>query len=384
MTLAGVSIAAGLSGLGMLAMTTAPATARSAQEATGNPNPALTVSVTSLQAGTLPVRLAANGNIEAWQEAIVGAEANGLRLAEVQANVGDKVRRGQTLARFAAGTTEAGLAQSRAAVAEAELALAEAVANAQRARELDESGALSAQQMQQYATAAKTAQARLDAAIAAERLQALHLSNTHVVAPDDGVISSRAATVGAVVPAGQELFRLIRGNRLEWRAELPVAELDRLKPGDKARITLPGGAIVEGRLRVLAPMVNAQTRNGLAYVDLLPSVTARAGSFARGEFELGSKQAMTLPQTAVLMREGFSYVMRIGPNLRVMQTRVRTGLRTGDRVEILHGITAEDHVVATGAAFLGDGDLVRVVRAATTAGPASSPTDTGSPARPRS
>lgn len=320
----------------------------------------LTVTVASLQPATFPIRVSANGNIMAWQEASIGTEANGLRLTDVKVNVGDKVRRGQPLATFVADTVEAELAQSRAAVAEADVALAEAAANAERARLLQESGALSAQQIHQYLSAERTARARLDAARAVEKTQRLRVAQTRIAAPDDGVISARSATVGAVLPAGQELFRLIRGGRLEWRAEVAATDLARLKPGQKVRITPNGGNAIEGRLRMLAPVVDIQTRNGMVYVDLPPSDTARAGMFARGEFEIGASEVMTLPQSAVQLREGFSYVMRVGPDSRVIQTKVTPGRRSGDRVQITSGLDKDDRVVVSGAAFLGDGDLVLV------------------------
>lgn len=329
--------------------------------------PALTVTVTTLQPTVLPIRVAASGNIMAWQEASIGAEANGLRLTAVKVNVGDKVRRGQLLAVFAADTIQAELAQRRAAVAEAGAALAEAAANARRARTLQDSGALSTQQIEQHITAERTARARLDAAQAMEKAQRLRLAQTQVTAPDDGVISARTATVGAVAPAGQELFRLIRGGRLEWRAEVAAADLAKLNPGQQVRIAPTGGDAVAGRLRMLAPVIDLQTRNSLAYVDLPPNPTVRAGMFARGEFELGANQGMTLPHSAVQVREGFSYVLRVGPDSRVSQVKVMSGRRSGERVEILSGLAAADHIVASGAAFLGDGDLVRVVEDAETA-----------------
>ncbi|MBC7994906.1 MAG: efflux transporter periplasmic adaptor subunit, partial [Rhizobacter sp.] len=125
--------------------------------------PALTVTVTQPQAANLPLKISANGNIAAWQEASVGTEANGLRLAEVRANVGDVVKKGQVLAVFAADTVMADVAQAKAAVAEAEATLAEAAANAQRARDLQPAGALSGQQINNYLTTERTAQARLEA-----------------------------------------------------------------------------------------------------------------------------------------------------------------------------------------------------------------------------
>ncbi|WP_127998760.1 efflux RND transporter periplasmic adaptor subunit [Piscinibacter defluvii] len=326
--------------------------------------PALTVTVTQPQPATMALKVAANGSIAAWQEASVGTEANGLRLAEVKVNVGDVVKRGQVLASFAPDTIAAELAQARAAVAEAEATLAEAGANAQRARELQATGALSAQAINQYLTAERTAQARLEAQRAVVKTMQLRLAQTQVLAPDHGVISARSATVGAVLPAGQELFRLIRGGRLEWRAEVSAPDLAQLKPGQSVTVTPAGGAPVPGKVRMLAPTVDPATRNGIVYVDLPEPGAARAGMFARGEFETGTAQGLSLPQSAVLLRDGFSYVLRVGPDSKVVQTKVSTGRRWGDRVEITHGIDKSARVVASGGGFLADGDLVRVVDAA--------------------
>jgi RND family efflux transporter MFP subunit len=322
------------------------------------------VTTTVPQTTPLPLRIAANGNIAAWQEASVGTEVNGLRLAEVRAGVGDVVRRGQVLATFVPDTVEAELAQLRAAVAEAEALLADATANAQRARELSASGALSAQQINQYLTAERTARARLDAQRAAAKAQQVRLRQTQVLAPDSGIISARSATVGAVMPAGMEMFRLIRQGRLEWRGEVPAADLARVKPGMPVRVGMPSGGSVVGTVRMVAPTVDDRTRNGLVYVDLPSGGDARAGMFARGEFEIGAGRGLTLPQGAVQLREGFSYVMRVGPDSKVAETKVSVGRRVGDRVEITGGLDPSARVVASGGSFLADGDLVRVVDAA--------------------
>lgn len=324
--------------------------------------PALTVTVTKLQPAMLPIRISANGNVMAWQEASIGTEASGLRLTDVEVNVGDVVRRGQVLAIFAFDTVAAELAQSRAATAEAQALLAEAQANAHRARALQTSGAFSAQQIHQYITAERTARARLEASRAAERVQHLRLAQTRVLAPDDGVISARSATVGAVLPAGQELFRLIRDSRLEWRAEVAASDLAQLKSGQIAQVTPVGGEAIEGTLRTVAPMVDTQTRNGLVYVDLPAGSQARAGMFARGEFEVGTAQMMTLPLSAVLLRDGFSYVLQVGSDSKVAQTKVTVGRRVGGRIGITGGLDATAQVVAAAGGLLADGDLVRVVQ----------------------
>ncbi|MCJ0879788.1 efflux RND transporter periplasmic adaptor subunit [Pseudomonas sp. JI-2] len=338
-----------------------PAEAPTGDAADVAAKPALTVAVTMLEPTTLPIRITANGNVMPWQEASIGTEADGLRLAEVKVNVGDVVQRNQVLATFASESVSAELAQRRAATAEAEAALAEAQADAQRARQLQTTGALSAQQISQYVTAERTAQARIEAARAAEQTQRLRLAQTRVLAPDDGVISARSATLGAVLPAGQELFRMIRGNRLEWRAEVAASDLARLQPGQIAQVRIGNDLVLEGKLRMVAPMVDTQSRNGLVYVDLPADSPARAGMFARGEFQIGDEQAMTLPQSAVILRDGFSYVLRVDADSRVVQTKVTVGQRANGRVEITEGIDADSQVVLAGGGFLGDGDHVRVV-----------------------
>lgn len=325
--------------------------------------PALSVATTTATPAEWPIRLTAGGNVTAWQEASVGAEVGGLRLIDVKVNVGDTVKRGQVLALFSTTTVEADVAQARAVLAETQAALAEAAANATRARQLSDSGAMSAQQVNQLLTAERTAQARVESARAALENQQTRLQQTRLLAPDAGVISARSATVGAVVGAGQELFRLIRGPRLEWRAEVPATELARIKPGQAVRITPAGGATVAGRVRMLAPTVDPQTRNGLVYVDLPAPGDARAGMYARGEFDLGSAQAMTLPQSAVLLRDGFAFVFVLGGDSKVSMTKVGTGRRLGDRVEITSGLPPGARVVAAGGGFLSDGDLVQVVDA---------------------
>lgn len=323
---------------------------------------ALTVTAIAVQRAQWPLTVSANGSITAWQEASIGAEAHGLRLAQVEAQVGDRVRRGQVLARFADETVQAELAQARAAVAEAEAMLAEAQANAQRARELQASGALSAQQIQQMLTAERAAQARLEAQRALAQVQQVRLAQTQVRAPDDGLISARSATVGAVPPAGTELFRLVRQGRLEWRAEVPAAQLAAIRPGQRVQVTAAGGRTVEGRVRMLAPTVDAATRSGIVFVDLPRGDAAvKAGMFAAGEFDVGRSELLWLPQAAVQLREGLHQVFVVDEAGKVRQVRVEVGRRHGEGIEIRSGLAAGARVVATGGAFLADGDTVRVV-----------------------
>ena len=378
-----------------------------------SPKPTLTVTVAQPQPGKLPLKLSANGNIAAWQEAIIGSESAGLKLTQVRVNVGDVVKAGQELATFSTDSTQADVAQARAGLLEAEAGALDAAANADRARLLQTSGALSAQQINQYLTLEKTAKARVEAAKAVLGAQQLRGRQTRVLAPDSGVISSRSATVGAVVGSGTELFRLIRQGRLEWRAEVTSSELGRIKAGMPVTLRPASGGEIQGKVRMIAPSVDPLTRNALVYVDL-PSMLAQQsgaasgepcladrslvgaqassrcpdagsrvqsrsvqpqpspggrgskngqvlpGMFARGDFELGNSNALTIPQRALVVRDGFNYVFKLSPDNRVSQVKVQTGRLAGERVEILDGLAPADRVAIDGAAFLNDGDLVRI------------------------
>ncbi|WP_213954198.1 MULTISPECIES: efflux RND transporter periplasmic adaptor subunit [unclassified Variovorax] len=346
----------------------APGTASSASTKHGAPpaRPTLTVTVAKPESAELTDTLAANGNVMPWQEASVGSESNALRLAEVRVNVGDTVKRGQVLATFEPETINADVAQAKASLAEARATAADAAGTADRARTLEKTGALSQQQINQYTTAAQTAKARVEAAEAVLAAQQVRGRNTQVLAPDDGVISSRTATVGSVVAAGTELFKLIRQGRLEWRAEVTSAELGRVPVGTPASVTSASGAQVQGKVRAVSPMVDPQTRAAIVYVDmpnLQQNSAIKAGMFARGDFQLGRSNALTVPQASIVPRDGFNFLLLLQPDNRVSQLKIDTGRRVGERVEITTKLPADAQVVVQGAGFLNDGDLVRVVDA---------------------
>lgn len=326
--------------------------------------PSLTVTVTAPQASSLAQKISANGNLAAWQEAVIGAESNGLKITEVRVNVGDRVQRGDVLVVLQADSLRAELAQAEAALAEAAANAQEAKAQADRARHLQQQGFFSSAQLSQALAAEASAAARVQSARAMVQLQNVRLSQTQVRAPDAGVISARQATVGSVVGAGTELFRLIRQGRIEWRAEVTSAEMGRIQVGAPVQIKAASGQLLQGKVRMLAPSVDVQTRSALVYVDL-PAHTgsARAGMFAQGEIATGQSQALTVPQAAVVVRDGFSYVYTVGADQKVSQLKVQTGRQSGDRVEVVHGLQANARVVASGGAFLNHGDTVRVVDA---------------------
>ena len=266
--------------------------------------PALTVRTTTLREEKWARTLTANGSIIPWQEAIISAQVQGLRIAEVKVSIGDHVRQGDvlvTLDNIARGGNEPGSAYS--------------------------------------------AQGR-------------------VIAPDSGVISAANANVGSMPKPGDELFRLIRKGRLEWRADLTAEELMLMRKGMTAEIAVGEGRVVRGVVRAISPSVDTKTRYGYALVALPDSRGIIAGAFARGLFDIsgGKLRVQSLPQSAVMQRGSKTYVLIVGPDSRVHERSVEVGQRKGDRIQIKHGLKADEAVVESGGAFLTEGDSVLVVK----------------------
>lgn len=331
--------------------------------APGNPHPALTVSTVSPRLESWPEDVVASGAIAPWEEASIGTQIGSYQLIEVRVNVGDQVRRGQLLARLNPALLQAEQAQLLARHEQA-------LANDRRARGLQAVGGISDQEALQYATEAKTATALL----AAKRLE---LRYTSILAPDDGVISARTATLGAVMPAGQELFRMIRRNRLEWRGELTAAQVATIRPGQTVALSLPDGSRAQARVREVAPTLDDQSRLAIVFADILPGSRARARMYVEGAVAIGQSPALTVPSESVVIRDGHSHVMLVGTSggiSRVLLRPVTTGRRSGGSVEILKGVAGSDRLVRRGAAFLDDGDLVSVAGTENSVGPADGPT----------
>lgn len=338
---------------------------------------ALTVDIVAPALANWPERIVANGSIAAWQESVVGAEVGDLRLLDVLVNVGDVVSKGQVLARFQADGPAADLALAEAGVAQAEAGAVRAGDKAARARRLGNSGGLSQDDLLQHEAEEKAGAAQLASARAQLQLQRLRLLHTEVRAPDDGVISARSATVGAVTDPGTELFRLIRRGRLEWRAQVPADQLARVTRDLLATLRVAGQPDLQGFVRQVSPVVDAGTLNGLVYVDLPDPGPLRAGMFVTGELVLPATPALSVPEQALVFRDGYHYLMKVDDTNRVRQAKVMTGRRSGHSVEILGpGLTVADRIVRSGGSFLNEGDTVRVtVKATVIAGEGESDAD---------
>jgi RND family efflux transporter MFP subunit len=306
--------------------------------------------------------LLAQGAIAAWQESSISTEIGGLRIARILVDVGSQVKRGQVLATLANDNLQVNIHKQQAAVALAKANLNKAKTDALRANTISSSGALSEQKIQEYQVAEETAKANLESAKASLESAQIDLAHTKILAPDNGVISARTATLGAVVNTGTELFKLIRQNRLEWRAEVAPAELRGLKVGQKAKLSLPQGGEITGTVRSIAPSLNADTRVAFIYIDLPNNSPAKAGMYAEGRIELGQSAALTVPESALVLRDGLNYVFEIDAKNTVQQRAVKVGRRDNKRVEIVDGLSTQARIAASGGAFLNQGDLVNIVQ----------------------
>lgn len=321
---------------------------------------ALTVELVGAEMRSWPRELLATGLVSPWEEIVVGSETGGLRIEELPVQVGDRVAKGQLLARLADSTVRAEVAKQQALVEQAEAGLLQAQANLRRARSVDVAGALAPQKMDEYQAAEAASRASLASARADLQSAKLRLAQTRITASDAGIVSAKSGVVGSVANVGAELYRLIRQGRVEWRAELDAKQIEQVRAGQLARVRLPGTQILAGRVRLVAPTLSTTTGRGIAYVDLPAAEGVRSGVFASGTIELQQQTALTLPESAVVQRDGRAYVFIVADGNRAASRVVTTGRRQGERVEV-EGVDAATRVVARGGAFLSDGMQVTVV-----------------------
>lgn len=345
---------------------------------------AQTVRVSTVTAGpaTLTQRLRITGTVAARDEISIGTALQDQRVAAVLVDEGDGVRAGQILARLETETlraqarqAEAATARARAAIAQQQAVNVEAQASLQRILPLGRSGAVSEQQVDERRATAGSAAAGLEVA-RAELAQAeaqladarSQLSRADIRAPVAGIISERAARIGALASGPDPLFRLIRAGQLELDGEISELDLATIAVGQQVSVEVAGVATpVEGRVRLVAPKVDPQTRLGRVRVSLPPDPDIRAGSFARGSILIGDAvSAVTVPRSAVaITAQGAASVMAVSADGRASRRVVSIGRSDDDTVEITQGLRAAEHVVARATAFVRDGDRVQVTQVRT-------------------
>lgn len=355
------------------------------------PDAALPLAVTVVRAETAEFveRVLVTGSLVAREEILVGPEVDALRILEVLVDEGERVTKGQVLARLVSDTLEAQLAQNKAAVQRTEAAIAQArstiasaearleeAANAyERAKPLTKSGFLSESGMDQRESARRTSEAALASArdglrlAEAEKAQAeaqgreiaWRRARTDIRAPADGLVSRRNARIGGYASGvGEPIFRIVAKGEIELDGEVPEVRLGSLREGQPARVDAAGVPSVTGKVRLVSPEVDKSTRLGRVRIFVGDRPELRVGSFARAEIETARSRGLSIPASAVLYLEGGPAVQVVVDG-RIATRKVALGLTDGANVEVKGGLAAGDSVVARSGTFLRDGDLVRPV-----------------------
>jgi RND family efflux transporter MFP subunit len=332
-----------------------------ADEAAATDEPLVSVIVPGRSEVSMAVTF--TGTIHARDETAIGAEGEGARIAAVLVEAGDRVRRGQLLARLDTSVVQPQLRSIEASYEEARAAAELAAAEARRAEGVAASGALSAQEIERRRSAAVSAEAKVKVAAAQLAEWRARLARAEIRAPADGIVLERNAEVGQLAAAGGEpLFRLGRGGAIEMRGRVAEQDLPALAPGQTASVRITGveRAFV-GKVRLVGPVIDPETRLGSVRIDLEPDPVLRPGAFARAEVAVRSERQPVLPQTAVLADERGSYVYVVGADGRIERRPVRVAGTRNEGIVIAGGIDGSERIVSIAGAFLRDGERVRTV-----------------------
>jgi HlyD family secretion protein len=331
----------------------------------------------------------AAGSLVAREEILVGPEVEGLRITEVLADEGMRVKKGDVLARLVADTLDAQLAQNDAQLARAAATIAQARSSIvqaearvvennnafERAKPLRTAGHMAESAYDTREQAARTAQAQLVAArdgltaaeaekaqIDAQRRElAWRRGRTEVVAPADGIVSRRMARIGGYAAgAAEPMFRIVANGEVELDAEVTETRMAAIKVGQSARVEITGLGTIPGTVRLVSPEVDKGTRLGRVRIFLGDNAGLRVGAFARGSIETATGRGLAVPASAILYGPDGASVQVVRAN-RVETRKIKTGLTAGALAEVRDGLSEGDVVVARSGTFLRDGDAVRPV-----------------------
>ncbi|MGE0597523.1 MAG: efflux RND transporter periplasmic adaptor subunit [Hyphomonadaceae bacterium] len=319
------------------------------------------VSVIQLEARTFQPIVALNGEARPQRDIQVTAPATGVRILEILVDEGDTVRAGQPMARLDTALSQAQTRAAQASVAEAQSAAIRARDEYQRAESIRDSGALSTEAIEQRRAAAAAADARLAAARAQLAEVNARLGGGYVRAPAAGLVIDRSAEIGRSVD-GQVLFRIAAGNDLEVAAQVAEADMLALEEGQTATFSLVDGSTVEATLRRLPASIDSRTRTGEALFALPRDTQVRAGMYLRGAATLAPRDQLAAPQSSVLYEGGDAYVFVIGEDNVVARTPVTLGVRDGDWIAVTGGVQPGQRIAGAGAAFLRDGEQIRLIQ----------------------
>ncbi len=255
----------------------------------------------------------------------------------------------------------------------------EAERQRQRAEQLGKNGTFSTSQVEQATTNALSARAKLTSteqaiSIAEADIKVvdtqiadidLRLARTDVRTKVGGLVSARSAKIGAIASgSGTPLFTLIRDNAVELVADVSETDILKIKVGQEARISVAGGVEkLTGKVRLVSPTVDPQTRLGAVHIEVDDDDSARVGMYASAEVIIARVDGVALPLSAVTTEKTGSTARRVENDV-VKQVKINIGIQDGAYIQVVDGLNAGDEVVAKAGAFVRDGDRINPVRQA--------------------
>jgi RND family efflux transporter MFP subunit len=313
----------------------------------------------------VPIMISATGSLAAVRDMPVGVAGEGGQIERVLVEPGQTVRAGQVLAtinRSVQSQTAAQLA-AQIEVARADLQLAEN--NLQRAQSLVGRGFISRADLDQKRATRDAAAARVRVAIAQLGATRAQIGRLDIRAPTNGLVLTRSVEAGQVVGAGSgALFRIAAGGEMELMARLPQSDLARLRIGAQVRVRPVGSANVYlGQIWQLAPVIDPQSRQGMARIRVPLNNEIRPGGFASAEIQADVQRVPLLPDSAVQSDARGSFVYILNANNEVERRDVVTGQVNEQGVAIVRGLNGDERVVQVAGAFLSPGQKVRPERA---------------------
>jgi RND family efflux transporter MFP subunit len=328
--------------------------------------PQVTVMVPGKTAVTQTVT--ATGSIAARRDAAVGVQGEGGRVIAVLVDPGQRVAKGQILARIDNAVQLQTSAQLSASLKSAQADARLAEANLARAQALVGRGFVSKADIDQRTATRDGALARVGVAKAQLAENEARIERLNIRAPADGLVLARSVEVGQIVSPGVVLFRLAEGSVLEMRAQVAEQDMALLQPGMTAAVTPVGSQQqYRGRVWLLDPVIDATSRQGIVRIAMPYSPGLRVGAFAKTSITAGEADKPVLPQSAVQADEKGSFVMVVGNDNKVERRSVTVGTVGDQGVSIAAGLNGTESVVVSAAAFLRPGEKIAPVRVKTPA-----------------
>ena len=304
--------------------------------------------------------VSATGTLAARREMPVGVAGEGGMVSRVLVEPGQWVKAGQVLAtvdRSVQAQTAASLA-AQIGVAQSDLTLAQA--ELERAQSLVDRGFISKADVQRRIVTRDAAAARLKVSRAALSEQRARNARLDIRAPAEGLVLTRGVEPGQIVSSGSGvLFRMAKGGEMEMRAQLSEGDLQAIRVGSPATVTPVGDTRqFSGQVWQVAPVIDPQTRQGIARIALSYNPALRPGGFASAAIVANAGNAPELPQSALQSDEQGNYVFVIDRQNKAQRRNVTLGPVDNNRVAIASGLAGNERVVLSAGAFLNPGQKV--------------------------